>query len=123
MIKFMFCMRRLPHLTREEFQRYWHDEHPRAAGPRGAAALGVSRYVQVHPFPEEVNEPLGASRGCEADYDGVAELWFESRQAMDAAMDTEEGRAAIRALMEDERKFVDWARSSIFIAEEKQLYP
>ncbi|MGH7417889.1 MAG: EthD domain-containing protein, partial [Candidatus Rokuibacteriota bacterium] len=47
MIKLVFCLRRLPNLSREEFQRYWLDTH----GPlvrQLAPALGVKRYVQVH---------------------------------------------------------------------------
>ena len=27
MIKLVFCLRRLPHLSREAFQRYWLDSH------------------------------------------------------------------------------------------------
>ena len=27
MIKLVFCLRRLPHLSREEFQRYWREQH------------------------------------------------------------------------------------------------
>jgi hypothetical protein len=29
MIKLVFCLRRLPHLSREEFQRYWLESHAR----------------------------------------------------------------------------------------------
>src|SRR5262249_12358508 len=47
MIKLVFCLRRLPHLSRAEFQRYWGETH----GPlvrRRAEALGIRRYVQLH---------------------------------------------------------------------------
>ncbi|HEY5625473.1 MAG TPA: EthD domain-containing protein [Dehalococcoidia bacterium] len=27
MIKLVYCLRRLPELTREEFQRYWRQNH------------------------------------------------------------------------------------------------
>ncbi|MFT5776135.1 EthD domain-containing protein, partial [Hyphomonas sp.] len=27
MIKLSFCLRRLPHLSREDFQTYWREQH------------------------------------------------------------------------------------------------
>jgi len=27
MVKLVFCLTRLPHLSREEFQRYWRERH------------------------------------------------------------------------------------------------
>ena len=47
MIKLTFCLRRLPHLTREEFQTYWREQHaPLVAhgGDRGQV-LGRSDLV------------------------------------------------------------------------------
>jgi hypothetical protein len=46
MVKLVFCLTRLPHLSRAEFQRYWRERH----GPlvrESAKALGIRRYVQV----------------------------------------------------------------------------
>ena len=77
MVKLLFCARRLPHLSRAEFQKYWHENH----GPlvkKYAAALGIRRYVQVHTLDSPVNEALRASRGGTEAYDGVAELWWSS---------------------------------------------
>ena len=77
MIKLVFCLRRLPHLSREQFQRYWLDSH----GPlvrQLAPALGLKRYVQVHTVRSAFNDALRAHRGAPDDFDGVAELWWES---------------------------------------------
>ena len=41
MIKLVFCLRRLPHLSREEFHRYWLDTHGPLVRER-APALGAS---------------------------------------------------------------------------------
>jgi hypothetical protein len=48
----------------------------------------------------------------------VAELWFDSLDALTAAGATPEGKAAGRRLLEDERTFIDLARSPLFVAEE-----
>ena len=117
MVKLVFCVKRQPHLSREEFQHYWRERH----GPlvrEAAAVLGVQRYVQVHTLTTPVNEGLRRGRGGPEEFDGVAELWFESLDALTAAGATPEGRAAGRRLLEDERRFIDLARSPVWVAEE-----
>jgi uncharacterized protein (TIGR02118 family) len=117
MIKLVFCLRRLPRLTRDEFQRYWRETH----GPlvrRHAGILGIRRYVQVHTLDDPLQDALRASRGGPEPYDGVAELWWDSRDALEAAMRDPAGQAAARELLEDERRFIDLARSPLFVAQE-----
>ena len=122
MIKLMFALRRRSDLTREEFQRYWLEQH----GPlvrSYAEVLGIRRYVQVHTFADEVHAPLRASRSAPEAYDGVAELWYDSLEALGAVVATDEGRAAAVALLEDERRFIDHARSPLWLAEEHPIIP
>jgi uncharacterized protein (TIGR02118 family) len=117
MIKLVFCLRRLPHLSRTECQRYWRETH----GPlvrRHAATLRIRRYVQVHTLDDPLNDALRASRGGPEPFDGVAELWWDSREDLAAATSSPEGRRASAALLEDERRFIDLARSPLWIAEE-----
>jgi uncharacterized protein (TIGR02118 family) len=120
MIKLVFCARRLPRLTRAEFQRYWYETH----GPlvrRHATALGIRRYVQVHTLDHALNDALRASRGGPEAFDGVAELWWDSAADLQAATSTPEGRQAGLELLEDERRFIDLARSPLWIAEERPV--
>jgi EthD domain len=86
-----------------------------------AAALGARRYVQVHTLTSPVNEGLRRGRGGPEEYDGVAELWFDSLDTLAASGATPEGRAAGRRLLEDERRFIDLARSPVWIAEEYEV--
>jgi uncharacterized protein (TIGR02118 family) len=117
MIKLVFCLRRLPRLTRHEFQRYWRETHGPLVG-RHAGILGIRRYVQVHTLDDPLQDALRASRGGPEPYDGVAELWWDSRDALEAAMRDPAGQAAARELLEDERRFIDLARSPLFVAQE-----
>jgi len=120
MIKLVFCLRRLPHLSREQFQRYWLDSH----GPlvrELAPALGVKRYVQVHTLRSAFSEAMRAHRGAPDDFDGVAELWWESVEEFARAGSTREGRAAGQRLLEDEKRFIDLAHSPIWFGEEHSL--
>lgn len=117
MIKMTFSLRRLPHLSREEFQRYWRDVH----GPlvrRHATALRIRRYVQSHTLATPLNDTLRDSRGGPETYDGHAELWWESEDDLQAALATAEGQRAGLELLEDERKFIDLERSPLGVAEE-----
>jgi uncharacterized protein (TIGR02118 family) len=120
MIKLVFCVKRLPHLSREEFQRHWRERHAPLVR-EAAAALGVRRYVQVHTLTSPANEAMRRGRGGPEEYDGVAELWFDSLEALAAGGATPEGRAAGRRLLEDERRFIDLARSPLWIAEEHEV--
>ena len=58
-----------------------------------------------------------AARGAPEPFDGVAELWFDSDELLQL-MQTEAGAEAGRALLEDERRFLDLANSPIFCAED-----
>jgi uncharacterized protein (TIGR02118 family) len=120
MIKLTFCLVRLPHLTRVEFQDYWFNTH----GPlvRSLAdELQIRRYVQFHSAPEDLNAPIRASRDAPPEFDGVAELWFDSLEAVAANGERPEARAAAQTLLEDERRFIDLAKSPLWWGEEKVI--
>jgi uncharacterized protein (TIGR02118 family) len=118
-VKLVFCLRRLPHLSREEFQRYWRERHAPLV-QRHAVALRLARYVQLHSLAEDAasNVALRASRGAPDGYDGIAELWWRSEEDLAGATATEEGRRASLELLEDERRFIDLARSPLWLAHE-----
>ncbi len=120
MLKLIFCLRRLPALSRAEFQRYWLEVH----GPlvrRHAAVLRIRRDVQAHTLDDALNAALQAGRASGEPFDGVAELWWDSRADFIAATGSEDGRAAGRILLEDEQRFIDPTRSPLFVTEEHAL--
>lgn len=118
MIKLVFTIRRREGMTREEFQRYWREEHAPLVR-RHAEVLRIRRYVQTHARDTDLDGALADSRGSEPRaYDGVAELWWESIEELLAATASEEGQAAGQALLEDERRFIDLANSPLWIGEE-----
>jgi uncharacterized protein (TIGR02118 family) len=120
MLKLTFCLHRRADLSREEFQRYWRDTH----GPlvrSHAKALGIVRYVQTHTGHDELGAALRSSRGGPEAYDGVAELWWRDRAAFEAALTTPAAQEAGAALLEDEQRFIDLARSPLWIGEELEI--
>jgi uncharacterized protein (TIGR02118 family) len=121
MIKLTFCLRRLPHMSREEFQDYWLNRH----GPLVRSqmqAMRVRRYVQTHSLGEPaLSASLVASRGAPEPYDGIAELYWDSREDLQAVGKDPAGREAGRILLEDERKFIDLANSPLWYNEEHEI--
>ena len=120
MVKLIFCLRRREDVSEEEFHRYWLEEHgPLVAGY--AELFGIRRYVQVHAAHNEVAGAIAATRGAPEPFDGVAELWFDSTDALIAATSSDAGQEAGQRLLEDERRFIDHARSPLFLAEEHAI--
>jgi uncharacterized protein (TIGR02118 family) len=118
MIKLVFMIRRREGMTREEFQCYWREEHAQLV-MRHAGVLRVRRYVQTHARDTDLDDALAGSRGSEPrQYDGVAELWWDSIDDLAQAAGSEEGQTAQQALLEDERRFIDVANSPIWLGEE-----
>jgi uncharacterized protein (TIGR02118 family) len=106
MIKLVYCINRKPGMTGEEFFRYWKDVH----APIGARIPGLRRFVQSH----GINLP-GDARA--ADFDGMAELWFDDVAALLSARQSPEWKAS----GEDERNFIDASRCAYFVSEEHEI--
>lgn len=121
MIKIVMCVRRRPEVEEAEFHRYWLEQH----GPLVkslADATGALRYVQSHTIAPQRNEGLRRGRGTAAGYDGIAEVWFESLEALAERFRSEEARAADRAMAADEAGFIDLASSCVFFTEEQEIF-
>lgn len=113
----MMCLTRHPDLTREEFKDYWLNKHA-PFFMANADAMGAKKYVQSHTLDTPINESLKDSRGMLTEYDGVAEVWFDSEQALMEGMSSPEGQKLAAALLEDEKRFIDHSKSTAFIVKE-----
>jgi hypothetical protein len=120
MIKLTFCLVRLPSLTRVSFQTYWYGAHaPLVASV--AETLQIRRYVQMHSLPAEASVGTRASRDAPEEFDGVAELWFDSFEAMAENGRRPEAQAAAALLLEDEKRFIDLPRSPLWWGQERVI--
>ena len=104
MIKVIATLHRKPGFSDEEFLRYWKEVHV----PLVARLPNLIGYV-INPLLETMD----ASRP----YDGVAELWFESRESFDQALASPE-RDETRADLE---KFTDLSRMTRAIVDEERI--
>jgi uncharacterized protein (TIGR02118 family) len=116
-IKLTFCLHRREGMTRAEFQTYWRETHaPLVASV--AETLNIRRYVQTHTVDDAINDPIRASRNAPEPYDGVAELWWPSEDALRETGTSKAGRRAGTDLLADEAEFIDLAASPLWLAHE-----
>jgi uncharacterized protein (TIGR02118 family) len=108
MIKTIGLLARKPGWTHEQFMEHWVDVH----APLAHAVPGLRRYVQNHIVAERPRADIAA---LALEIDGVAELWFDDRAALEAAARTPE----MKALHADGAIFIGSIRS--YLVEEKTI--
>jgi uncharacterized protein (TIGR02118 family) len=121
MIKMLYCMRRLPGMSEEDFNAYWREKHTPLAS-KLAPVLNLKKYVQTRALDIPFNEILQRSRGLGERYDGAGELWWGSEEEMIDALSSDDGLEANMAFIEDEGNFIDFAASSAWICEDHVIY-
>jgi uncharacterized protein (TIGR02118 family) len=110
MIKSLSLLTRRPGLSHDDFVLHWLHIH----APLAHAVPGVKRYVQNHIEGERTRPDI---RTTEVAVDGIAELWFEDRAAMDRANASPEAKL----LHDDGALFIGAIKT--FIIEEKVIIP
>ena len=105
MIKAIVLLARKDGMSREEFARYYQEQHR----PLLVKLPGLRRLVVNHVLPDP-NRPEPA-------YDAVAEDWFDDPAAMGAAFASPEGQAIIA----DAPNFLDMSRFQLLVAEEDEV--
>jgi uncharacterized protein (TIGR02118 family) len=107
LIKLVYCITRKAGMSDEEFAHYWEHVH----GPIGRRIPGLRRLVQSHAFRPDGSGP--------PDFDGMAELWFDDLEALEAARHSPEWLASTN----DEANFVDASRCAMFLTVEREISP
>lgn len=121
MMKLVYCIRRRGDVEPARFHRYWLEQH----GPlvrSVASAIGACRYVQSHAIEPDLNEMLRGSRNAAAAYDGITEVWWKDRAALERGLSDPAGIEAARRLLEDEATFIDLAASCLFLTQEFEIF-
>lgn len=117
MIKMIVTVYRRPELSLEAFEAYWEGTHAPLVAEYGRK-LGIRRYVQSYWVDAPEVQEFARSRGWVAPPEALAEVWWDSREAMEAGFATPEGQEASRILAEDEAKFCDMTRMAAFLSRE-----
>jgi uncharacterized protein (TIGR02118 family) len=110
MIKTIGLLTRKEGLSREDFVEHWFEVH----APLAHAVPGVRRYVQSHIVEERTRPDIPTS---DVEIDGIAELWYDDRAAMEQANASPEAKR----LHADGALFIGRIKS--FVVEEKVIIP
>jgi len=110
MIKSISLLTRRPELTHEQFMTHWVEIH----APLAHAVPGLRRYIQNHIRDERTRPDIATT---EVAIDGVAELWYEDRAAMDRANASPEAKR----LHDDGALFIGGIKT--FVVEELVVIP
>jgi hypothetical protein len=108
-------------MTARDFYTRWLDGHAPLV-KEVADDINAVRYIQSHTMDTPVNQQLADSRGMPPAYDGITEVWWNSMEDLVAGMSTPEGREAMARLLEDEKDFIDFEKSYLFITQEHVIF-
>jgi uncharacterized protein (TIGR02118 family) len=115
MVTLIVCIKRKAGMSREDFSRYWRDNH----GPLVASCASFTRYIagysQYHLTGEDGE---AAEFGVAGVYDGIARLEFRSAEDMEAAFADPDYLANVRP---DEPRFIDIDGCMSFVTEENRV--
>jgi hypothetical protein len=114
MVKLIYCLRRKPSLSLEEFQQHWLEHHSQY----GKRVKTLRRYVQLHTLANDPIREAMAQAGASGvpTYDGIMMGWFDSLEAMQAELTK---NPVVTEALEDEKYFIDHTRSTAFLSDEK----
>jgi uncharacterized protein (TIGR02118 family) len=121
MIKLVYIIRKRDDVSDKDFHDYWLHKH----GPLVASvakAIRARKYIQSHTIMAETAAAMSASRKMAPIFEGITEVWWDNAEDLAAGGSTPEGQEAGRALLQDEAKFIDFARSTIFFTEEHLIF-
>jgi uncharacterized protein (TIGR02118 family) len=110
MIKSIGLLTRKEGLSHEQFVTHWLEVH----APLAHAVPGVRRYVQSHIVEERTRPDIPTT---DVEIDGIAELWYDDRAAMEHANASLEAKA----LHADGALFIGRIKS--FVTEERVIIP
>ena len=110
MIKTVGLLTRKKGLTHEDFVKHWLEVH----APLAHAVPGVRRYVQSHIVEERTRPDIPST---DVEIDGIAELWYDDRGAMERANASPEAKR----LHADGALFIGRIKS--FVVDEKVIIP
>ena len=108
MIKMTMSLKRSPSVTYKEFVDHHIEKHGPLFASIPDAAEHVIRYIQTHPTTSKT-DAVGVD-----DYDGTAEIWFDSVAGLEAVLGSETYRDKV---FPDEKAFLDHEHTLVVLGE------
>ena len=122
-VKLAVVIKRRQGMTFQEFDRYWLGRHAEVVLGVPEFTRHVRRYVQAHLVPEYTGAGDTSKLATQWDvaaYDGIAELWFDSIEAMVGAFNEPK---FLERIAPDDHNFVDAVGTQLFTFREVPKHP
>ena len=120
--KLVFCVRKRPELSFEEFCDYWLHRHGPLVRSLWEAGTfpGMLKYVQSH----TVHGADGgrSARGTKEPYDGITVVWMDTERGATDDAARAASAAGGKRLLEDESTFIDFENSCVFVTTEHVIF-
>ena len=111
MVKLVVCVKRKAGMDVEEFHDYWRTTHGNLIKSIPSFRKYIRKYTQSHTIPKAYARDA-------APFDGIAELWFDNQEAIDAFLVDPDYLAKVRP---DELKFTDFSNLVWFVTQEEPM--
>lgn len=112
MIKMTMFLKRKEGLSHAAFVEHHIETHGPLFRSIPEAATHCLRYIQTHPVA------LDTDVAENADFDGTAELWFDSEAGMQAVLESDTYRNTV---FPDEKRFLDHANTLVLVGEQVEI--
>lgn len=117
MFKTVIMLKRKPGMSFEDFKDYYESHHRKLGEKVLPSGIHyVRRYLQ--PVPNPVTGEV-----TELEFDVLTEVWYESREAFEAAMVALSEPEIAAEVAEDEEKLFDRTKNRFCTIEEHESYP
>ena len=122
MIKLTYLIKKRPDLSPAAFAALWRSTHANLVESM-AGTLNARRYTMSSHVETVCNTCVKKARNlADSDYDGVIEIWWDSLEDYQAGAGSPPGLAVTDAVIDAERRFVDFSRSTAFFTEETVVF-
>jgi hypothetical protein len=122
MIKLTYLIKKRQDLSDDIFLKYWRVAHANLVKST-LSTLNVTKYVINTKLDTVCNLCVRQARQlAEAHYDGIIELWWPSIEAYQQGVGSPPGMAAMDAIIDAEKRFIDFSRSVAFFTEQENVF-
>jgi hypothetical protein len=119
MIKLVFCVRRKPELSVQEFRNRWKDHQTFTRNI--AKAMHAVRVTHSTTLAIEENEDFRLTRGTAEPFDALMEVWWKDSGPVSEGFKNKQIQEMILRMRADQNKMVDLPRSMIFFTSEDNV--
>ena len=119
MIRYIYCVRKRPDISLEDFRQQWNSPTYKALLKRLADYYQAARYSRNLSLKIEMGETLVNENGLSEPYDVTIELFWDSANKLPELYDSEEAQKLTHELREIQQQFIDTNNSTLFFTTEQ----